>query len=394
MKTNFILIIMLLAILTSCNEDIDFTERHSKKDIHGVVQKGPFISGTSISVNELNSDLSQTGKIFQSQIIDNRGSFELKNVELDSGFVSLRASGFYYNEILGEPSAAQLTLNAISDISDKNSVNINILSHLEKPRVEYLFSEGMDFASSKEKAQSEILKIFEINETPGRSSEQLDISQSGEDNAILLAVSAILQGFRTEAELTELLSEISLDLKEDGVLNNQELGSKLMNHSVFLSAEQIKNNLEARYTELGVNTEVPSFEKYINQFVENSSFEITESLIDYPDHGIYGPNILATDTKEYSNSAYSLAAYLPRGSSLKIKVSVIESGGHWYYSGGSEKNWKIDSYSFEESTQLFTALDSDESCDLRMLFDPGEFLIEYFEMGAAKPTRTKIITVE
>jgi len=40
------------------------------------------------------------------------------------------------------------------------------------------------------------------------------------------------------------------------------------------------------------------------------------------------------------------------------------------------------------------AFDSDETFDLNMAYAPGEFLIEYFEMGATQPTRTKQITVK
>jgi hypothetical protein len=42
----------------------------------------------------------------------------------------------------------------------------------------------------------------------------LDTSQTGEDNAILLAISLIIQGFRTESELTDLLANISTDIRE------------------------------------------------------------------------------------------------------------------------------------------------------------------------------------
>ncbi|MFY9161422.1 MAG: hypothetical protein WAN96_02850, partial [Paludibacteraceae bacterium] len=48
---------------------------------------------------------------------------------------------------------AQLTLNAIADLQDAATLNVNILSHLEKPRITYLMSLGNDFASAKTQAQ-------------------------------------------------------------------------------------------------------------------------------------------------------------------------------------------------------------------------------------------------
>ena len=119
MKQYLIVPIIVIFILNSCSKDDESTPVIKKEKISGFVQKGPFINGTSISINELNTDLSQTGKTYSTQITDNKGSFEIRNVELVSNFVSLRADGFYFNETIGEQSTSQITLYALSDVSDK-----------------------------------------------------------------------------------------------------------------------------------------------------------------------------------------------------------------------------------------------------------------------------------
>ena len=53
-------------------------QQYKKDRINGLVQKGPFISGTSISMYALNTDLSQTGKTYNTQITENKGSFEFE----------------------------------------------------------------------------------------------------------------------------------------------------------------------------------------------------------------------------------------------------------------------------------------------------------------------------
>jgi hypothetical protein len=302
----------------------------------------------------------------------------------------LRADGFYFNEILGEQSISQISLYALSDISDKTTINVNILTHLEKSRVEYLISQGVNFQNAKAQAQSEILNIFNIDTLITESSELLDISEDGEGNAILLAASLILQGYRTEGELTELLSNISTDISEDGVLTDNTLGSQLINHTVYLSSSSVRTNLEVRYAELGVDATIPGFEKYINNFIDSTSFEITESLIEYPVSGLYGPNILDLNRTIYSGENFSLSANLAKGAKLKIKITALGSG-IWYYELSSVNNWSITTFDYDTKTQYFTAIDSDMPCELNMLFDSGEFLIEYFEMGDSV-TRTKTIT--
>ena len=389
MKNILFLLFISFIFLSSCSKDDDITS--IKKDtITGFVQKGPFNNGTSITINELDADLSQTGKTYNTQIVNSQGSFEINNIELVSNYASFRADGFYFNEILGEQSTSQITLYALSDISDKSNVNVNVLSHLEKARVEYLISHGSDFQDAKIQALGEILDVFKFNLNIKGSSEFLNIAKDGDSNAILLASSLILQGYRTEGELTELLSNISTDLKEDGVLNNTILGSQMMNHAVFLDTAAIRNNLENRYSELGIEVNIPNFEKYIKRFIDSADFEITQSLIEYPQDGLYGQNILDLSRTTYSGSEFSLAANLPNGTKLKIKITAL-GAGMWYYAVNSVNNWSITRFDEVAKSQYFTAIESDRSCDLEMLFDTGEFIVEYFEMDSDIPTRIKTI---
>ena len=232
---------MMIVFLTNCQKD-DSSFQSKVQNIIGYAQKGPFINGSSVTIYDLQSDLSATGKSYNSQIIDNKGTFQLSNISLSSNYVGLRADGFYYNEISGQQSTSQITLYALSDITGKSDINVNILTHLEKSRVEYLMKNGKSFADSKIQAQKEILTIFNIDKSDIKTSENLNISESGDDNGILLAISSILQGYRSESEMTELLSNISNDIKEDGILNSETLGSALINHAIILDTVSIKNN--------------------------------------------------------------------------------------------------------------------------------------------------------
>lgn len=45
--------------------------------INGSVQKGQFIQGSVVTIQELNERLQPTGKSYQTQILDDMGSFEL-----------------------------------------------------------------------------------------------------------------------------------------------------------------------------------------------------------------------------------------------------------------------------------------------------------------------------
>ena len=405
---SIIIMISIIVFLTNCTKN-DNSSQSKIQNITGYAQKGPFINGSSVTVYDLQSDLSPTGKSYNSQITDNKGTFHLSNISLSSNYVSLRADGFYYNEISGRQSAAQITLYALSDITGKNDINVNILTDLEKLRVEYLMKNGKSLTDSKILAQKEILAIFNIEKSDIKTSENLDISESGDDNGILLAISSILQGYRSESEMTELLSNISNDIKEDGILNNGTLGSALINHAIILDTNSIKSNLTNRYSKIGATVSIPEFGKYIANFISKTKFVVIQPNISYPSVGINGDNILSLSKTTYNGGLdiqHSLAAQLATGTALKIKITAISSGKTtntltdtinpvaipvWYYTLGTSINWSITDFDLTNYTQTFTAAESDKSCDLRMYFEKGSFLIEYFEMNSTVPTRIKTI---
>jgi hypothetical protein len=199
-----------------------------------------------------------------------------------SPYVELSAVGYYFNEVSGSLSTAPLTLQALSDLNDNNSVNVNLMTHLEKKRVEYLIDAGSTFTTAKSQAQAEIMKIFNIENVSLGSSETLDISKSGTGNAVLLAISALLQSDKTEAELTELLSTINTDIRTDGTLDSTTTKATLVTAMEYLKTRHIANtsirtNIESRYSNLGVSATIPAFESYAYKLdttaptVDNSS---------------------------------------------------------------------------------------------------------------------------
>jgi hypothetical protein len=283
-------------------------------------------------------------------------------------------------------------LYALANIKGKTNINVNLLTHLERSRVEHLLKSGKSFSDAKAQAQKEILAIFSIQKTNIQSSENLNIIENGDDNAILLAISLILQGYRTEGELSELLSSISEDISSDGILNSDTLGSELINHAVVLDTTGIKNNLIQRYTSLGLSPTIPDFGKYIANFISKTAFKITGSIINYPKTGLYGSNLLSLNDTIYNSYDYSLAAYLPTGTRLKVKITVQSPGQIWWYNSGTEANWSITT--FNGTSQTFTAINSGTNCDLHLIqFSSGYYLIEYFETSSSTPTRKKLIKI-
>lgn len=409
---QIVVLCILFSCISSCRQDSD-TMQIKIQDITGVVQKGPFISGSSIILYDLYSDISPSGKSFNSSITDNNGTFHLNNITLSSSYAALRADGFYFNEISGKQSVAQITLNALVDLAGKNAINVNLLTHLEKARVEYLIKTGKSFSEAKTQTQNEILEIFGFQGSGSKSFEDLNIIQDGEDNAKLLAITSILQGDHHEAELTELLSNISEDIKADGKLDNEPVCSELINQSRFLDTTLIKSNLKKRYEELGINPVTPNFGKYINNFNITSKFKFTK-FIEYPENGKSGLNVLARDKSDYSaeknaNQTFSVTASLPRSTSLIVKFIADSIGGgdfdpikhlqnpviyaQWglHLAVGEDSGWE-GRYDSAINGVVIENTGSERIIDTVIdLFSHGSGTIEIYENNQVPATRTKHI---
>ena len=397
--------IFLLLFGFSCNNNdddptIDEEPVTNNYSIDGFVHKGPFLLGSEITLLELNENLSMTGNTFTTQTISADGSFQFQSIELSSSNAEISGRGFYFNEVLGEKSAAQIFLSSLVSLSNDEPIYVNTLTHLEKSRAKVLLEEDMSIIEAKAKAQQEVLQIFEINEVPGGASESLDVFGGDEDDAKLLAISIILQGRRTEAELSELLARMQADIADNGILDEAGLGSALINDVKFLDLATIRSQVESRAQELNLGNEIPNFEKYINNFIQETDFEFTVAF-DFPEQGLFGPNLLALNDQDtiLPGQSYSLAAVIPENGTLKVRF--YSTNNTWFYVVSSNNGWLVSEFQENTTTgdheQTFTTIESGQEVDLHMGFSDqldGIVQLDIFENSLEQPTQRKSLFVK
>ena len=409
-----LLILLGFGMFFSCQKDID-TDLEvpeklviSKAVFSGYAQKGPFINGSSVTILELDENLDQTGKTYFTTISDNQGSFEKKNIELISNYASLKADGYYFNEVSGKTSTGQITLYALVDVEDVNSANVNVLTHLERARVEYLVQEeSLGFAEAKKQAQKEVMDIFGFSIKEPSTFELLDLT----NDAALLAISCILQGLLSTSEMAEFMANIITDIRTDGVLDNPDLKTKLIDNAILAPLSSVRDNMTVKYAELGMDVVIPDFENYVTAFIgDNTSLSMS---ISYPETGLYGGiNILSdavTSVTKVNNDGipfYSMSAEVPRGLSLKIIIRNgpdVDTGGAWAIWAGPDHpiNWWVGLYNSENQSQEFTILEYGKQNDLKLQFhskkftdEPQYITIEYYENGSEAPTKVKRVYLE
>ncbi len=233
-----------------------------KAGVSGVSQKGPFTEGATITLYELDKDLVQTGRSFKSAITDDKGSFNIRNIELVSPYAMFEVNGFYRNENTGNISAASITLFAIADLREKDNINVNILTHLEYYRVLNLVESGMSVAAAKKQAQKEIFAVFGINSDAFKDSEDMSIFGNSDGDAALLAISVLLQGSLSEGEFSQRLANFSQSIRSNGTWSDEAKKAELADWASGANLGGVRSNILG----WGLASVVPDFEKYVYDY--------------------------------------------------------------------------------------------------------------------------------
>lgn len=236
-------------------------------EVAGLSQKGPFVTGSAVTVQELDGiTLKQTGKSFKGSIKSDKGDFAIKDINLQSQYAILEASGYYRDEITGKKSTGTVTLRALTDLSNRKTVNINLLTHLEYERVMYLVTEKkMSIAKAKAQADEEILAAFGIEGDFGNS-EDLNIFESGDGNAALLAISVLMHADADVAGLTERMGEFSIAIAEGGDWEDADTKAVIADWASDADLRGTLANVRANVESWKYSDSVPAFEKYVTNF--------------------------------------------------------------------------------------------------------------------------------
>ena len=268
--------ISILLLAAACSEDNSVAGGASGDagivavtdwEVAGVSQKGPFVTGSAVTVQELDGiTLKQTGKSFKGTIKSDKGDFAIKDINLESQYAILEASGYYRDEISGKKSTGMMMLRALTDLSNRKTVNINLLTHLEYERVKYLVTEKKkSIAEAKAQAESEILAAFNIVGDFAES-EDLNIFESGDGNAALLAVSVLMQSDVDAAGLTERMGEFSNAIAEGGAWDDADTKTAIADWASDVDLKGTLANVRKNVENWKYADSVPAFEKYVTNF--------------------------------------------------------------------------------------------------------------------------------
>ncbi len=264
----------------------------------GVAEKGPFRYGTSIKLIELDSTqhLADSKRTHKTCILNGDGNYSFDSVDYVSPYLRVKANGYYRSELTGGLSSKAVTLEAVVDVTEKDTVNVNILTHMEAERVLKLVENSgnnQPIRAVKAQALRDILSSFDIQwdkssgsgstggnggfggwnfggqqqqlTTDGRFAEDIGLFDGDEYSGALLAISIMMQRKGSGSEMMSYAAGIADRIKGNGNWDDNNAKADLADWLMVLdtsgSYATIRNNIAS--WNMG---EVPDFEKHLKRF--------------------------------------------------------------------------------------------------------------------------------
>ena len=280
---RYTLIAFATIALVACEKNPEEVKTQTKDyTVSGLVEKGPFVSGSTLNLQPLSEEYTPVGTNFHTDITDNDGSFNLGKISLEAPYSTLSANGYFFNEVTGELSKGTLSLNAMVDLSKKSTVNVNLLTHLKYYRIQHLLGEGKSFKDADKQAQEELLTAFGLQAFNSGDVSQYSITAGTDQAAALIAISSLVLVNRTEAQLTEYLSNLSKEFGDNGVFSSGTKAKIAADMTALDSKlDLIQDNIVKRYKDLGKNVTVKELYSYFDwdgdgvaDYASRPSFEV------------------------------------------------------------------------------------------------------------------------
>ncbi|MGE4332261.1 MAG: RagB/SusD family nutrient uptake outer membrane protein [Macellibacteroides sp.] len=241
----------------SCSEDEKGGYTPVNYNVNGKVEKGPFVSGSTIDVQPMDAEMQPLGSIYSTTISDNTGSFSFGSKEFETPFAQLKANGYFFNEVDGQLSRGTLTLMAVVNLADQSTVNVNILTHLKYKRIINLTGQNKSYSDANKQAQKELLTAFGLQRFLDVDVSQYSITTGSDEAGALLAISSLLLVDRSEAVLTEYLAKLSEEFGQEGKFSETSLQQiKKDRNKLNSKLPSIASNVVSRYNSLGKTVSV------------------------------------------------------------------------------------------------------------------------------------------
>ncbi len=267
MKKILIVLSLLVAALSACSGDGSGGGGGSTyKATSGVAQKGPLQLGSLVTAQELDSQLSPTGKEHTYQIDSDLGTFSPTST-FTSQYLSLNATGNYYDEVTNAVSGGTLTINGIADMGSDTKLNVNLLTALAYKRIKNLVTiQNMTVAAARTQAEGEVLAALNIHSGSSFGNfGSLDISGGTDGDNMLAAISSIFVYGNSAGDLSFLISSFQNNIATSGTITISAINTALTTAAQNLNPASVAANISAKYALSGAALTTTNISDWIDQ---------------------------------------------------------------------------------------------------------------------------------
>lgn len=240
--------------------------------ILGAAQKGPFKFDSPLTLREVllhDDTLTYTGREYIDEISSNKGDFVIPKVNLVYPYAVLEVRGLWRNEVTGEWSKDSMTLRALTDLTSRTEVNINLLTHLEYDRAVQLVNKGYSVFAAKKQAEYEIMTAFGFATTVEYSEDLKTFvpstSTNHDVNATLMAISLLFIGDRSEAEIQKVIANFKQDVGADGEWNDAQTKADMADWAESFDVGSVRANVKSWNI-----LDIPAYENYLTIYWNNA----------------------------------------------------------------------------------------------------------------------------
>lgn len=211
--------------------------------LSGVAEFGPLKTGSTVKLSFLDDgSLDPTGKSVSATVTSDLGQYTLNYTGMPS-YGLMEASGSFMNLILGDVTGS-VKFNSMIRAIDGELANVNVMTHLEYPRILYLMKESaMSYADAQGKAESEVLRAFYMSNfaAPARNIWTLG---AGDADGNLLAMTLLLHADYSSAEMQSVIDAIASDLEKDGTWDDAATKAKIADWAYLQKMDELVYYLE------------------------------------------------------------------------------------------------------------------------------------------------------
>jgi hypothetical protein len=231
----------------------------------GVAQKGPLIKGSTVTAQELDSNLSPTGNQYTYQTTSDLGTFSPTST-FGSQYIGVNASGYYFDEVQNAVSAGPITLNGYSDLATETALNVNLLTTLAYQRIQHLVvNSHLTFTAARAQAEREVLTALSIPPASYGTFGTLDLGGGTDGDHILAAISSMFVYGNAGGPLSVLMANFQSDLGTNGVITSAATKAALAAAAKGVNAPAVAANLTQAYSSVGAIFTAIDIAEWIDQ---------------------------------------------------------------------------------------------------------------------------------